>query len=110
MLTFPAVRNLELSNIRIFNHGRPVHINSLGEFGDAKKVDKEKNVLNFTPKEFIHNMSTELNGLIRDVSDLEPKTTRKKMKKLLIQNNRLTYIGFLIIMSTVVLWVFYARD
>lgn len=107
MLTFPAVRNHELSNIRIFNQGKPVHMNQYGDIFDNKEEEKETNVLNYTPGEFVKHMSTGMNGLLKEVTKSACDGDKINFKHLLISNNRLTYIGFLLIFSTIILWIFY---
>lgn len=116
MLTFPPYKIKNISNIRIFNACEPVHLNTISDVFEYSNEDyRQQNVFNLTPKEFVNNMSNEINTIIRKVVDETTENDQDRKSKhikektnwklFFIENNRLTYLGFFIVIVTMIIWV-----
>ena len=103
--TLPAITNTQLSNVKIFNNGKPIEL--ITESVVDKQTQQETDAFDINPYNFLKNMATELMYLIHVL------ILRKKQKnsanlsvyELLIQNNRLVYIGVAILLLTTSIWI-----
>lgn len=99
--TLPTITNTQLSNVKIFNNGQPI------EYITESVVDKQKqeqtNPFEINPKQFFSNMAHELMYLLQIL--LRRTKPQSSVYELLIENNRLVYIGFAILLFTTSFWV-----
>lgn len=99
--TLPAIKDAQLSNIKIFNNGKPINLyyeTSLNAFKQSAGV------FNATPPRFVSKMADETRGFFKDIFS---KNKPKNFWPMLIQNNRLVYLGIMIMFLSVVLSLLY---
>ena len=69
-------------------------------FDGEQRWDYE-NVFTMHPKKFAHTMSTQLQELMYDI-----KESKNINKRMLTKENRLVYIGLIIVVFATLLWLF----
>lgn len=100
--TLPTITNTQLSNVKIFNSGVPVDIILEPQIETVKQ--NEPNIFNFSNKEFLENMSLELRQLFELVTNKNQSEIISK--DTFIKNNRLFYIGVVIVITSLILSLF----
>ena len=99
--TLPTITNTQLSNVKIFNNGKPIDL-VVDATIDTKKQDQD--AFSFTPVAFFRNMATELLFLLKVMFGIK-SNPEKSVYDLLIAKNRLIFIGFAIVLITTSIWI-----
>lgn len=102
--TLPAITNTQLSSVKIFNNGQPIEL--ITEAIVDKQDQDYTDVFNTSPNTFFSNMATELMYLLQVLLKKNPSPPPPtSIYQLLIENNRLVYIGFAILVLTTSIWI-----
>ena len=99
--TLPTITNTQLSNVKIFNSGVPVDVILEPQVDVAEQT--ETSIFQQNVPEFVETMSSELRQLFDEITQKKTLQT-DTLLDLIIQKNRLLYIGIVIVFTSLLLW------
>lgn len=99
---------------KLFNNSHPCFNNVVNKELMKKNNEQQKkkiNIIKLPPKKFAQKMSKELHDLMKDSVNMinNDQYDLNQFHNILMKNNRLTFVGFAIVFSCIIVWILFKK-